>query len=513
MNTFITWLMGLTRIMRYFVVAVMFHVGILAVLGSIKIVAIMPKIVASFTGGNAPPPIAETAPEDPYAVYRDFEYNGPTLGGGGGTPGKGPGGVPTAGGGTPDKYTAHILSGQSAGENPSVGEVIGVFSDAATAVARPAGTGGGGMSMGGLGGAIGTGGIRGPGGNIMGARMGPQRSVAIQKFGATQATEKAVMAALRWLKQHQEPNGSWKMSHDPAGTSLAILAFLGHGETPDSPEFGATVDKGFRYLLTTVPSNGVVTGNMYVQGLAALALSEGYALTQSPMLREPLERVIKVILVSQKVPKDAPKNEGGWRYSPDSKDADLSVAGWQIMALKSARNAGIEIPSQAFKKAEDYVWNMYGGPGFGYSGPNTAPAMTAVGVLCQQFLGNSDDRRLRPALDYLSKPPMAPMDWEKGGTLYGWYYTTQAMFQGGRNYWTDWNKTMRDVLVKSQNEDGHWDAPAKSTETYGPVFSTTFCTLMLEVYYRYLPMYQLTSTATASGPSTPGAAGAAAPGH
>ena len=170
-NRFITWLMGLTRLMRYFVVAVLFHVMLLAILGSIKIVAILPKIVAAF---DAPvlPPAREEEP-DPFAAYRDFEYNGPTLGGGGGTGGKGPGGTPTASG-LPEDYKAHILTDQARAATPSsVSEVIGVVSEAATAMARPSGGPEGiGPQVTGLGELkIGTGGIKGPGGGLLGARM------------------------------------------------------------------------------------------------------------------------------------------------------------------------------------------------------------------------------------------------------------------------------------------------------------------------------------------------------
>jgi hypothetical protein len=119
--------------------------------------------------------------------------------------------------------------------------------------------------------------------------------------------------------------------------------------------------------------------------------------------------------------------------------------------------------------------------------------MTAVGVLCQQFLGNYQDKRLRPALEYLGKQRL---DWEnsKGSfLLYGWYYATQALYQEDKAGWQSWNVQMQRALLNAQDKkDGHWDAPAGSNEqTYGPVYSTTLCALMLEVYYRHLPMYQI----------------------
>src|SRR5277367_3819066 len=137
-NKFLVWLKSRTRLMRYLIIALLLHVLLIAILGSIKIVAILPKIVASFEGAPLPPPASDKEPDDPNAVYRNFEYKGPTTGGGGGTPGKGPGGVPTAGS-TPETYEAHILTPSAQANQDNAAEVSGVMSDAATAIARPVG--------------------------------------------------------------------------------------------------------------------------------------------------------------------------------------------------------------------------------------------------------------------------------------------------------------------------------------------------------------------------------------
>jgi hypothetical protein len=498
-RTFLKWLSGQTRLMQYFIIALLLHLGVLFGLTLIKVATATVKIIADFRDVSLPPMQQDDV--DPYAVYRDFEYSGPTLGGGGGAGGKGPGGVPTAGGGTPEKYNAAIMSSPSQSATPSVGEVIGVFSEAATAVGRPVGGASGlGMPAMGLGDAkIGTGGIKGPGGPL-GMRMGPQRSIAMKNHGASAATEKAVMAALRWLKQNQEPDGSWKTSKsDYGGSGLALLAFLGHGETPDSEEFGATVQKGLTFLVNGIQSDGVVKGgSMYAQGIVTLALSEAYGMTQSPMIREPLERAVGAIRRSQRVPKSDPKHVGGWRYTMNAKDADLSVSGWLIMALKSAGSVGIDVPKENYDLAIQYVLNAQGGSGFTYSGGgNPSMAMTGVGVLCLQFLGKGSDSRVKKALEMLRDEKYA-MDWEAshGWNMYAWYYVTQAMFQAGENHWKYWNKLMQETLIKNQAADGHWPVPPKSQSENKelakfPVYSTALGALMLEVYYRYLPIYQL----------------------
>jgi hypothetical protein len=504
-NKPLEWLMGQTRLMRYLIIALLLHVVLLAVLGSIKVVATFPKIVASFEPAPLPLPSIEKQPDNSSASSRNFEHTGPTLGGGGGTPGTGPGGVPTAGG-TTETYEPYILTPSAQAYQDDVADVTGFMDDAATTIARPAG-GPSGIGLTPTSGMdetkIGTTGVKGPGGNIFGARMGPQRAINLNKFQGSAETEKAVMAALHWLKANQESDGSWKCGQSaPAGTALATLAFLGHGETADSPEFGQTVTKGLLYLASHIDTNGLIAGVSqdyigygYSQGPAVLALSEGYAMTQSPVLREPLDRALQAVFREQAATKTRPQDAGGWRNQSSPNDSDVSVTGWMILALKSARGAGIEIPQAVFDKAAQYLWNMYdtNNPGFGYQKPERYPSMTAVGVLCQQFLGNDKDPRIKASLDYLREQKVDWKNAEGDFVLYGWYYMTQAMFQGGGPYWQHWNSEIRDTMVKNQLGDGRWQPPPHSnTEVRDlaatPAYSTALGALILEVYYRYQPI-------------------------
>lgn len=499
------------RIALYFVIAVLFHAGLLALFGTRAFQAVQSKIVASFDAAPLPPPPREEkASDDPNAVYHDFEYKGPTLGGGGGTPGKGPGGIPTAGGGTPESYPAHILTPSAQPDRENIAEVIGVMDETKPAIARPVGgpNGVGLVAMADLSDMkIGTAGINGPGGGILGARMGPRRTINLNKYHGTTGTEQAVIAALRWLKANQSSDGSWAVganlqddTREMIGTALATLAFLGHGETPDSAEFGPTVQKGLQFLVTHVDKNGYVFGaNMYAQGLVAMTLSEGYTLTQSPAVREPLERMIAAIMRAQSVRKIDPRFKGGWRYKPSSDDSDTLVSGWVIAGLKSAENAGIAIPPSVFDNAGQFFWNMYDtkNPGFSYYGNGRSASMTAVGVLCQQIMGNEKDPRIQASLDFL-REQRADWDKTKGDyVLYGWYYITQAMFQAGGPYWQYWNREIRDTMLRHQRRDGRWMPPPNSTIenrelAATPAYSTALGALILEVYYRYAPVYELT---------------------
>jgi hypothetical protein len=237
------------------------------------------------------------------------------------------------------------------------------------------------------------------------------------------------------------------------------------------------------------------SANMYAQGAVTLALAEAYGMTQSPAIKEPLERAVKAVVAAQKAPKKDPKDVGGWRYSINADDSDSSVSGWIILALKSARLAGIAVPEETFDLASKYLWTLYEDGTFGYNSPRKTAGTTAIGVLCQQFMGHGDDRRVKQALDFLKDQKV---DWSetKGDfVLYGWYYQTQAMFQGGGAYWEYWNRQIRDTMIKNQQADGRWlppplsDAEQKSM-AQSPVYSTALGCLILEVYYRYLPLYQ-----------------------
>jgi hypothetical protein len=223
-----------------------------------------------------------------------------------------------------------------------------------------------------------------------------------------------------------------------------------------------------------------------------LALAEAYGITGNPTIRKSLEACVQAALAAQAITKPE-QHQGGWRYSMTATDSDTSVSGWMIMGLKSAKLAGIEVPEAALKQAANYLWQVYKenkeSAGFGYSSPGVTPSMTGVGVLCQQFLGNASDPRLNKALNYLRTQKLT---WGEGGqwSLYGWYYITQAMFHSGGQNWAYWDGHFSKALVDNQNQDGSWNAPPKSNESgHGIVYSTALSCLMLEVYYRYLPIY------------------------
>ena len=376
---------------------------------------------------------------------------------------------------------------------------------------------------------------------IMAMRTGSARKQAIKQYGGSSRTEMAVLKALRWLRDHQNPDGSWGEAAmcKPAFTGWAILAFLAHGETPSSAEFGACVLKGIKKLVEYGDSpNPVAAGaSGYGHMIFTYALGEAYAVTKIPMLEAVLNKNIALTVKGQNA-------SGGYDYSyGQSGRNDTSVLGWASQALKAAFAAGATTPGieQAIEKVcQNLKGPTKGSKGFVYSnspgkpnGPGT-PSMTAVGTLVLHLLGEGKSPEALDGLNYLlGNYNNFGWDVQQSWPLYTWYYQTQAYFQGfsgkGKE-WRDWNKMFTTELLKNQNPDGHWNTPDKDrnrnikqveqghgegmfSELDTAVYGTCLSCLMLTVYYRYLPTFKVVDAHAAPAlPAAAGDAGAAAAG-
>jgi hypothetical protein len=319
--------------------------------------------------------------------------------------------------------------------------------------------------------------------------------------------ESSVNKALEWLKNNQQADGSWKENR-PGMTGLAILTFLANGETPSSEKYGATVEKGIKYLVSMQEKNGGgrFSGwtpggeggqpDSYSHGIATYAISEAYGLTRIPSLKPVMEAAIDVIIKGQ-------QPGGSWDYGfRKTARRDASVAGWQVQALKAAQMAGASNPGlrDAIKLAvEELKKSQHAETGmFPYSSLDRGKlSITGVSVLCLQIAGQGKDASVRRGLQALKEADIDwqnPMDWP----MYSWYYITQAKFHAGGGDWDAWNQKFAREIIRSQNEDGSWtsagvnlkdDSHGKETN-HGPVYATTLAALTLQVYYRFLPSYK-----------------------
>jgi len=330
-------------------------------------------------------------------------------------------------------------------------------------------------------------------------RTAGNREKALKKHAGRlgEHTERAVLKALRWLKEHQSEDGSWSPQHQEAMTGLGLLTFLAHGETPASEEFGLTVQKAIQWLSNRMLAKREdrVDGRGYSHGIATYAMAEAYALTKLPLVKPAAEKALGLVVRGQ-------QPRGGWDYGYAKGERwDLSVSAWQMQAMKAGYAAGLAVDGleAAIEKGIEFARDVaYKDGRFGYSSPGAGSwGMTGAGALCLQLLGEGESSEAKAGVRSISegfKP-----NWDEKGKYathshpsYGWYYMTQALFHGGTGYFRPWNAVFAPMLVKHQDPDGHWECPGAANEIgeFDPYYSTTLNALSLQVYYRYLPTYQ-----------------------
>ncbi|MFO0897948.1 MAG: prenyltransferase/squalene oxidase repeat-containing protein [Pirellulales bacterium] len=341
------------------------------------------------------------------------------------------------------------------------------------------------------------------------------RAQVVEQEGGTTFTEAAVARGLRWIARHQNENGSWSLHSfqfagdcdgqcggqgdfsDTAGTALALLPFLGAGQTHEHGRYQKEVAGGLRWLIRKQRENGDLrgegVGRMYAHGQAAIVLCEAYALTQDEQLREPAQAAIDFIV-------DAQHEAGGWRYSP-GEPGDTSVLGWQLMALRSGRMAGLRVPTETMLAANRFLDDVqYDRDGALYCyqvGREPTPAMTAEALLCRQYLGwPRKHKGLQLGIVYLLSDHLPSRD---DANIYYWYYATQVLHHYGGKPWQFWNERQRALLVEMQETEGHeagsWSPAGGAPGTHdvqsgGRLYMTSLAVCCLEVYYRHLPIYR-----------------------
>lgn len=346
-------------------------------------------------------------------------------------------------------------------------------------------------------------------------RFGERRLAAAAARGGSEATEQAVREGLAWLAAAQSADGRWDADRHGAGversidgrdrrgagsrsdhgvTGLALLAFLGAGNTHRSGQYADTVDKGIAFLVERQAATGSLAGDaeffaaLYCHGMATIALAETVAMTGDASLREPLGRAIRYTLSMQHAA------TGGWRYAAGD-TGDTSQLGWQVMALRSSRLAGMPGHAQAEARAWSFLDRVssgrFGGLATYRPGERSSVAMTAEACLCRMLLGmDAGNPAAAEAMDLLARSPPNASE----PNAYTWYYATLASFHVGGGQWEQWNARMQAAVLSLQRQDagplrGSWDPDPVWGGHGGRVYSTALSVMTLEVYYRYLPMH------------------------
>jgi hypothetical protein len=342
-------------------------------------------------------------------------------------------------------------------------------------------------------------------------RMGTTKQAMIDGEGGNKRSEAAVAAGLDWLARHQFPDGHWSLKEfhlaghcncsgpggacgggDAAATGLALLPYLGAGITHKSGNIKSKrVKDALEWFLSHQDEQGKL-GNGYAHALATICLCEAYGMTADPNLRAPAQRAVKACV-------DWQHEEGGFRYSP-REAGDLSVTGWFVQAIKSGQMAQLNVPPSTIVGINKYLDSTASPDGAQYrymAGSDYRHPMTAVGLLSRQYMGwGTRAPGVVKGIEVLRKQPPAPGYRD----MYYYYYATQVVHNIGGDHWTEWNKSMRDLLIDTQDQGGtagradqrgSWSSEGDPWGSQlGRLGTTSLSLLTLEVYYRHLPLYR-----------------------
>ncbi|GHC49964.1 prenyltransferase/squalene oxidase repeat-containing protein [Roseibacillus persicicus] len=322
--------------------------------------------------------------------------------------------------------------------------------------------------------------------------------------GGNEQCEEAVMKALRWLKTKQKPNGSWGSEKPVAMTGLALLAYLGHCETPLSEEFGENVTNAMVFLVNNnMKQNGKSASDLqdkhwcYEHAIAMYALSESYTFCKQLKIEHVVPQLGEAVKAGTEWIIDNQTSAGGWDYAYNTagRPGDSSIVAWHLQALKAASATGTKFSKIKGTVSDglDFLENTQaknGGFGYGFNkkpvGTSGHFTLTGAGALCFQQHKGASNSKARAGIKYIDENSKFNFA-NREANLYEHYYSSQAMINHGGEQWKRYNKLFRDELIKNQRDDGSWPNPGGQGSHGDPVYTVSLATLMLEVYYRFLP--------------------------
>ena len=352
--------------------------------------------------------------------------------------------------------------------------------------------------------------------------------------------DKSVRRGLQWLVTQQRKDGSFK-THEraqPAVTSFCVMAFLAQGESPADGQYQQQLAKAVDFIIDQQKPNGLIARvgpdavpiprdwytiegpensnipnriavtSVYNHAISALALSEAYGQCNSEQAKKMapvIEKAIAATLEMQRWGGKKSKNKGGWRYLTKRRegDSDLSVSGWQLMFLRSARNAGFDVPTESIDKAVNYIekcyWKDRNRQVHIYMAGNrdkVTRSMAGAGILAMAHAGKHNSTQAIASGDCLLKYDFSKYDSEKAPYgrrpdryHYGAVLCTQGMYQLGGKYWEQFFPKLANAFLANQKEDGSWLTGGQD-KPYGSCYSTSLSILSLSVPNQMLPIFQ-----------------------
>jgi hypothetical protein len=343
----------------------------------------------------------------------------------------------------------------------------------------------------------------------------------------SERVDEAVERALVWMVSQQQDDGSFitLQRGQPGVTCLCVMAFMAQGHLPGAGPYGARLEKATEYVLTCQKQNGLIcavtpdiprlsrgvgglgTNTAYNHAISALLLSELYGLggaSQTERMQQAIQKALTVSLEMQRWPKDNERDIGGWRYvdDRDQSDSDLSVTGWELMFLRSARNAGFDVPEQAIDDAVAYVLRCYSKEygTFQYwidRGDGRSRGMAGAGILALAHAGHHNSPEAENAAEWILKQKfvpyntVAPFNNDRDHYHFGVFGCCQGMYQMGGRYWREFYPQIVPILLANQKADGSWPADSQRWDApYGPAYSTALNVMTLGAPNQLMPIFQ-----------------------
>jgi len=343
----------------------------------------------------------------------------------------------------------------------------------------------------------------------------------------TARVDAAVERALAWMVTQQQEDGSFLTlpRGQPGVTCLCVMAFMAHGHLPGAGPYGARLERATDYVLNRQKQNGLIcavtpdiprlnravgglgTNTAYNHAIAALLLSELYGLGGAPQaerMQQVIQKALGVSLEMQRWPKDNEADKGGWRYvdDRDQSDSDLSVTGWELMFLRSARNAGFEVPQDAIDDAVAYILRCYSKEygTFQYwidRGDGRSRGMAGAGILALAHAGHHNSPEAQSTAEWILKQKflpyntVAPFNNDRDHYHFGVFSCCQGMYQMGGRYWSEFYPQIVPILLASQQADGSWPADSQRWDApYGPAYSTALNVMTLGAPNQLMPIFQ-----------------------
>lgn len=343
--------------------------------------------------------------------------------------------------------------------------------------------------------------------------------------------DEAVERALSWLASQQQDDGSFPTlpTGQPGVTSLCTMAFISHGHSPGKGEFGSRLERATEFTMACQKQNGIiafalddgpeisrrVTGHMgtttaYDHAISSLMLSELYGMSESrraDRMESVIKKALTATLLMQRWPKDKEEDKGGWRYldDRDESDSDLSITGWQLMFLRSARNAGFDVPKESIDDAVAYIRRCYSKENgtfdywIGRTESGRTRAMAGAGILALAHAGFHNSAEAQSSGAWILKQKFVPYN----GAIplldsriidryhYSVFNCCQGMYQLGGKYWQEFFPKVVPILLAAQQPDGSWPADSHKIDArFGNAYTTALVVITLGAPNQLLPIFQ-----------------------